>query len=182
MMLPYLEQQPIFNACNFKVVNQGYGSGIDGAMNSTATSMTITAFLCPSSPRLSGGNWSTYYGAPYPNINYFASIGSSLCQYGGNPAGVAFQDGNGNSAAPNGFFEVFGPVFSVANITDGTSNTIAFGEWRSGDAQQGILSVPQDVIRVSGTLPAGMTLSPVMNMPMGGPSSTLGFRAARARR
>jgi prepilin-type N-terminal cleavage/methylation domain-containing protein/prepilin-type processing-associated H-X9-DG protein len=168
MMLPYLEQQPIYNACNFAVVNQGYGSGIDGNINSTATRTTINAFLCPSAPRLNGGNWGSYYGVSYPNVNYFASVGSSLCQYGGNPAGVAFQDGNGNSAAPNGIFEVFGPVFSVADVTDGTSNTIAFGEWRTGDGQQGILSIPQDVIRVSGTLPAGMTLSPVMNMPLGG--------------
>jgi prepilin-type N-terminal cleavage/methylation domain-containing protein/prepilin-type processing-associated H-X9-DG protein len=168
MMLPYLEQQTIANACNFSVVNQGYRNGTDGAINSTATAATINAFLCPSAPRLNGGNWTTYYNRPYPNVNYFASVGSSLCQYGGNPAGVAYLDGNGNSAAPNGVFEVFGPVFGVRDITDGTSNTIAFGEWRTGDGNQGILSVPQDVIRVSGTLPTGMTLSPVMNMPLGG--------------
>src|SRR5579884_2023198 len=28
MMLPYLEQQQVYNACNFMVANQGYGSGI----------------------------------------------------------------------------------------------------------------------------------------------------------
>ena len=168
MMLPYLEQQSIFNACNFSVTNQGYGSGIDGNMNSTATRTTINAFLCPSSPRLQGANWTTYYGTPYPNTNYFASVGSSLCQYGGSPAGVAYTDGKGNSAAPNGVFEVFGPAFRIRDIIDGTSSTIAFGEWRTGDGQQGILSIPQDVIRVSGSLPSGMTLSPVMNMPLGG--------------
>ena len=155
MMLPYLEQGADRQRLQLRVANQGYGNGIDGLINSTATSTTINAFLCPSSSRLNGGNWGSYYGRPYPNVNYFASVGSSLCQYGGNPAGVAFQDGNGNSAAPNGVFEVFGPVFCVADIRDGTSNTIAFGEWRSGDGQQGILSVPQDVIRVSATLPAG---------------------------
>ncbi len=168
MMLPYMEQGPIYASCNFSVVNQGYGAGTDGAMNSTATVTTINAFLCPSAPRLNGGNWTSYYGSAYPNINYFASVGSSLCQYAGGPAGVAYNDGNGNSAAPNGPFEVFGPVFGVRDITDGTSNTIAFGEWRTGDGNQGILSIPQDVIRVSGTLPAGFTLGPVMNMPLGG--------------
>ena len=166
MMLPCLEQQATYNSCNFSVVNQG---GIDGNMNSTATATTINAFLCPSSPRLNGGQWGSYYGSPYPNVNYFASVGSSLCQYGGNPAGVAFQDASGNSAAPNGVFEVFGPVFSIANITDGTSNTIAFGEWRSGDGQQGILTIPQEhLVRVGGNLPAGMSLGPIMNMPLGG--------------
>ena len=64
MMMPYLEQQAVYNAYNFMVTNQGYGSGIDGMINSTATSTTINAFLCPSSPRLNGGNWTTYYGRP----------------------------------------------------------------------------------------------------------------------
>ena len=168
MMLPYLEQGSIFNACNFSVTNQGQGSGIDGMMNSTATRNTVNAFLCPSSSRLTGGSYQSYYGSPYPNTNYFASVGSSLCQYGGNPAGVAFMDNNGNSGAPNGVFQVFGPAIGIADIRDGTSNTIAMGEWRTGDGQSGILSNPQDVIRVGGSLPAGITLGPLMNMPLGG--------------
>lgn len=105
----------------------------------------------------------------YPNINYFASIGSSLCQFGGNSSstgssGVAYT-ANGLSAAPNGMFQVFGPALSVADVLDGTSNTIAFGEWRTGDGDQGRLSNPQDVIRVSGTPP--MPIGPMMNMPAG---------------
>ncbi len=168
MMLPFVEQQSIYNACNFMLVNQGYGSGIDGMVNSTATRTTIKAFQCPSSPLLQGGNWNTYYGVPYPNINYFASVGSSLCQYGGNPAGVSFMGPNGASAAPNGPFEVFGPTFRISDILDGTSNTIGFGEWRSGDGNQSKLSIPQDVIRVGSSLPGGMTLGPYMNMPGGG--------------
>jgi prepilin-type processing-associated H-X9-DG protein len=167
MMMPYLEQQTVYNACNFMVVNQGYGSGIDGMVNSTATRTTINAFLCPSAPRLNGGSYTTYYNRPYPNTNYFASIGSSLNQYAGGPAGMAWNN-NGLSAAPNGIFQVFGPAIGMQNVTDGTSNTIAFSEWRTGDGNQGQLSVPQDVIRVGSSLPSGMTLGPLMNMPMGG--------------
>jgi prepilin-type processing-associated H-X9-DG protein len=160
-----MEQTPIYNSCNFSVANQGYGSGTDGSMNSSATRSTINVFLCPSSPRLNGANWTTYYGVPYPNNNYFASVGSSLCQYAGGPAGVAWQ-GNGTSAAPNGPFQVFGPSLGIVDIQDGTSNTIAFGEWRTGDGDQNKLSVPQDVIRVSGTPP--VAIGPLMNMPFGG--------------
>ncbi len=167
MMLPYMELGTIYNACNFSVANQGYGSGTDGAMNSTATRTTVNTFLCPSSPRLRGANYGTYYGAPFPNNNYFASVGSSLCQYGGNPAGVAYTSGTG-SAAPNGVFQVFGPTLGIVDILDGTSNTIAFGEWRTGDGDQNKLSVSQDVIRVSGSIPAGMSLGPTMSMPLGG--------------
>lgn len=52
--------------------------------------------------------------------------------------------------------------------TDGTSNTIAFGEWRTGDNQTTKLTNPQDVIWVSGT-PTGATYgSALLNMPLGG--------------
>ena len=50
----------------------------------------------------------------------------------GSGAGTAWQSSNGK-ANPNGMFQVFGPVISTADVTDGTTNTIALGEWRTGD-------------------------------------------------
>jgi prepilin-type N-terminal cleavage/methylation domain-containing protein/prepilin-type processing-associated H-X9-DG protein len=113
MLLPYMEQSPIFNACNFSWApewanNQGYMT------NSTAYLTKINNFLCPSDSYAGSGGF----------INsYAASTGTSTIGYPG---------GGGNGGSPSGSSAgVFGyqASYSVADITDGTSNTIAFSEW-----------------------------------------------------
>ena len=37
-------------------------------------------------------------------------------------------------------------MVGIQTITDGTSNTVAFSEWRMGDFDQNRLSIPQDVV------------------------------------
>jgi len=55
-------------------------------------------------------------------------------------------------------------------VTDGTSNTVAFGEWKTGDFDNNKRSF-QDVVNVGGTnLGGGNADSPNANMPAGGPS------------
>ena len=58
------------------------------------------------------------------------------------------------AAAPNGMFQVFGPAIGIQSVTDGTSNTIAMGEWITG-SNGPTLTVPQDVVVNGATLPAG---------------------------
>ena len=49
LMLSYLEQTPIFNACNFMICpDTGYGYGF--AANTTAYNTKLNLFLCPSDP------------------------------------------------------------------------------------------------------------------------------------
>ena len=162
VMLPYMEQNAIFNSLNFSIVNQGYSAN-EQAANSTGCTTILSVLLCPSSTPLTGGSYGNYYGKG-PCTSYFASVGSGMNQFGGGPAGVGV-----GSAAPNGVYQVFGGAFGLRDITDGSSNTIAFGEWRIGDNNDAKLSIPQDIIKVNGSYPAGVSSgSATMLMPLGG--------------
>jgi prepilin-type N-terminal cleavage/methylation domain-containing protein/prepilin-type processing-associated H-X9-DG protein len=159
MMLPYMEQQAIYNSINFNIATDGNNN--EANFRSTATGTIISGFQCPSSPLFAGtDNW----GRRAAGNNYFVSVGSTLNQYAPNgPSGYL-----AGSAPPNGPFQVDGPSFSTRDIIDGTSNTIAIGEWRSGDNNANIISVPQDII-VVGSLPNGASQgSALLNLPFGG--------------
>lgn len=133
MLLPYMEQSPLYASLNFSLVNRGNGYG--EAVNSTGTTIVVGGFLCPSTATTTEG---TFNGAPWPGNSYFASTGSSLSWYG-NDAKL------GNySFVPNGSFAVGGKPVGLVSVTDGTSNTIAFGEWKLGDFNDAIKSL-QDI-------------------------------------
>ncbi len=111
LMLPYMEQKPLYDAINF---NWGPGArgGLGANANSTVYNLKIATMLCPSD-----GN------AGKDNINsYFASIGTN-----------SYNCCNANARNVTG---IFGYEFNtpISGITDGTSNTIAFGEVLTGEA------------------------------------------------
>jgi prepilin-type N-terminal cleavage/methylation domain-containing protein/prepilin-type processing-associated H-X9-DG protein len=129
MLLPYMEQGPIYNALNFADL-QSLGltpMPNDNPANTTAEYNTISGFLCPSDPdRLT---------SPDGHNNYMANVGSAPnCAYGGNSDAPSYNEpasgpfiysSNGIDTGP----PVFGGSFvSFAMITDGTSNTAAFSE------------------------------------------------------
>jgi prepilin-type N-terminal cleavage/methylation domain-containing protein/prepilin-type processing-associated H-X9-DG protein len=129
LLLPYIEQGPIYNAINF-ADTQPIGQPslvINNPVNTTAVYRVISGFLCPSDQdRLTD---------PNGHNNYMANSGSAPnCDYGGNAWTPAWS---GPSAGPfiyssNGI-DTGQPAFggssvNIAGITDGTSNTAAFSE------------------------------------------------------
>jgi prepilin-type processing-associated H-X9-DG protein len=105
MMLPYLEQQALFSACNFNLKVDG--GAVNGA-NTTVNFSYVAMFQCPSD-----GNVGTVSG----NRNsYFLSYGTTS----GVPPGAYNYD-------TTGLF-TFRKAYGIRNVTDGTSNTIAASE------------------------------------------------------
>jgi prepilin-type N-terminal cleavage/methylation domain-containing protein/prepilin-type processing-associated H-X9-DG protein len=161
-LLGFFEQQQVFNAINFSLVSHGDGNTHGDLAQVTAITTKINSFICPSSPTIQG----TYYGKPIAGLSYFASVGSSLHWVGAS-----------GSSAPNGIFMFGGgnganaSAIKISGVTDGTSNTIAFGEWRIGDQDTNKLSI-QDVISHGVGDPPNISCdgwgNPLMNMPAGG--------------
>ncbi len=154
-----MEQAAVYNAINFSMPNQGpQGSGWE--TDTTATSTRIATFLCPSSlppgQSVAHGIAVPFFNGSGPGNNYFISAGASLDIFDGGawtPTGIAWNEAQ---------------AVSIANVTDGTSNSIAFSEWKTGDFDPNRLSV-QDVINVGTTFPPNANWgTATMNMPLGG--------------
>ncbi len=109
MMLPYLEQQPIYSACNFNwTVSWGMGQYI----NSTVYNSNLATFICPSD-----GKTAQPASNDINNNNYFGSMGTTVVPWATNSSGIFAQTSS----------------YSISNVTDGTSNTVAFSEGLVGD-------------------------------------------------
>jgi prepilin-type N-terminal cleavage/methylation domain-containing protein/prepilin-type processing-associated H-X9-DG protein len=159
-MLGFLEQQALYNAANFQVAF--INDTIAVPMNSTVTTARLNTFLCPSCP---APGWKMNATAPLsqytaPGTNYFCSAGSCLeflANYVGGPPNGVFQ---GRAAG----------VIGIRDIVDGTANTIAYGEWRTGSGNQSVVTIPTDIIFMN-TFPSGVSRTTpgteLMPMPPG---------------
>ena len=123
MMLPQMEQSPLYNALNFSLA-------YSDAANCTVLMADVSTFICPSdlpNPIRARGS----------QTNYMADMGSW----------IVWQSASGPNAGlpgPNGAF--FGNSSTrFAAVTDGLSNTGFFSERVMADGSNAIVSPQSDV-------------------------------------
>ncbi|MHC5538558.1 DUF1559 family PulG-like putative transporter [Singulisphaera rosea] len=110
LLLGYLDQTPLYNAANFSWLPGSAGNVTGSPFNSTVYNTVINSFLCPSDANA----------GRLRNNSYHASIGSTTYESPINTPGM---------------FAVF-TAYGIRDVTDGTSNTIAFAEALTGRATQ----------------------------------------------
>ncbi len=143
-LMGYLDQNNVFNALNFSIAS---ADGLDNGAQGTAIITKVAVFLCPSSLPAIG----TFYccgvipgsntPANYPGNCYWGSVGATVCPwYSATPPGIF-------SIMANGINQSGSASVGIADITDGTTYTVAFAEWRIGDFNQNQLSI-QDAINI----------------------------------
>jgi prepilin-type N-terminal cleavage/methylation domain-containing protein/prepilin-type processing-associated H-X9-DG protein len=153
LILGYLEQSQTYNACNFSIASY---ENVDGGINATAACTRINSLLCPSSTLPLGTyGYNPDYGMKVsdllPGNNYFASVGATVCPWtSSKPPGIfAIATPSPGSSASDPPFD---GLRTIRDIQDGTSNTIAFGEWRMGDFDTNKLSLQDGINLLTGTV------------------------------
>jgi len=123
MLMPYLEQSPLYNAINF--ANTGNANAPSNSANTTILRSVVAGFLCPSDlDRLTN---------PEAHNNYMGNMGTSPDSCPNSlPTGLFGMVGGGcvKSVASGG--TGLGFIIRLRDITDGTSNTAAFSEMVKG--------------------------------------------------
>jgi prepilin-type N-terminal cleavage/methylation domain-containing protein/prepilin-type processing-associated H-X9-DG protein len=147
-LLPFIEQQAMYNSYNFSGSDYG-GPGALNVLNATVMYSKVNSFLCPSDP-YPGDSISTWNGMPCGVTNYPNNMGTDPFMTGGRLNGPSWYMGGD---------PVLGNRVSLASVVDGTSNTAIFSEWVKGGSSGTNVSVTgakrAEVYLMSGTSMSG---------------------------
>jgi len=159
LLLGYMEQQPLYNAANF-MVDARFATGECYPINRTVVDTKISSFLCPSDGNAGRIAFNSYYG----------SRGTTIAASAGVRGDAPPNCGGGQHST--GVFG-YGTAYGISDMTDGSSNTIAFSEGLTGNAS------PRPIPYISGvnvdslgsyTNPLTQLTDPYSTLPMGTPA------------
>jgi prepilin-type N-terminal cleavage/methylation domain-containing protein/prepilin-type processing-associated H-X9-DG protein len=113
-LLPQLEGTALYNAINFNFGVNENGTNMSYLYNSSVINAQVKAFVCPSDPNAGStvSNINNYF-ACVGTTTYFTNAGTSPATLGDHPT--------------TGFFG-YQLCYGLRDGTDGSSNTVAFGE------------------------------------------------------
>jgi prepilin-type N-terminal cleavage/methylation domain-containing protein len=118
LMLPQLEQQNLYNACNFTSQNGNALWNSQSPVNSTVQLTKVNAFICPSEVnRLS-----------LVGVYGFTTSNPGSTNYACNAGADAFSFNYPTINSFSGPFPGTTTVVKLSSIVDGTSNTMSFAE------------------------------------------------------
>jgi len=122
-ILPYLEQESLYKIAQQNVGGGSFwdAGGFPGTPSGTVRTVTVKAFQCPSDPTMSNGfaanQINAWAGSSYAGNFQLFGMGSRNSQFGGTD---------------------WLAKYTIANIPDGTSNTVAWAEkWAACQGSNG---------------------------------------------
>jgi len=140
-ILPYMEQQALFNSMNFSLNPQwsdSYGSDCGGweCSNLTTKAVKVDSFLCPSDSRKGNRGdgtapWTTWSSSR--QANYAENMGGNRWLNGGQPNGIAYYHGSSPDSGAGYNEAALRQTLTFSNISDGLSSTALFSEMVKGD-------------------------------------------------